>query len=94
MIQLFLKQTPEYILGMKSCIKTDNWDGLQRYTHKLRPSIDYFGLPKEIADSAKLLDEYATKKEHLNMIPDLFLKIEKTFQLAYVELEEELKNNV
>ena len=92
MIEMLLKETPHYISEMKHCIATQNWDGLHSSTHKIKPSINFLGFPKHISDAAKEMDDYASDKKNLNLIDDLFLKVDGAFKQAYVELKEELKN--
>jgi PAS domain S-box-containing protein len=91
MIQMFLSQTPQYLSEMERCLAVGDWNGLHGNAHKIRPSIDFLGLPKEISSSAKLLDEYGATQQNIDLIPNLFLKIKNAFQEAYIELEEELE---
>ncbi len=90
MIEMILKQTPEYISEIKRCLANSDWNGMHGNIHKIRPSIDFMGMPKDISHAAKIMDEYAATQQHLNLIPELFSKIEKAFQQAYIELEQEL----
>jgi HPt (histidine-containing phosphotransfer) domain-containing protein len=94
MIQLFLKKTPEYLDGMKKSLADSDWNKLKSIAHTLRPSVDLIGLPKDIGATIKQIEEYCNENIHLDLIPDLFLKVEKTFQQAYKELEDELKHEV
>jgi hypothetical protein len=49
------------------------------------------GLPKDITFAALQIEEYAKEESHVVLIPGLLLKLEKTLEQAYKELEEELK---
>ncbi len=91
MLQMILKETPVYLEEAKGCLSASDWEGLHGSIHKVRPLIYYIGLPKHIEDVAKLMDDYVANRQHLDLIPDLFLKVEKAFQQAFKELEEELK---
>jgi len=90
MIQMLLTQTPEYISELSKAIVAQDWNGVHAQAHKIRPSIEFMGMPKEIFNAAKIIDQYASNLENLNLIPDLFKKIEKAFDQAYFELKEEL----
>ncbi|CAN5338759.1 hypothetical protein BH10BAC1_BH10BAC1_09630 [soil metagenome] len=90
MIGMILKQTPEYISEIKKSLAINDWQGVHGNVHKIRPSIDFMGMPKDISYAAKIMDEYAATQQHLDLIPELFLKIETAFQQAYTELEQEL----
>ncbi len=92
LIQLVLTQTPQYISEMNQCLAAYNWDGFHSNAHKLRPSVDFLGMPIGISHAAKLMDEYAANRQYLHLIPDLFLKVDHAFQQAYRELQIELKN--
>lgn len=96
MINMLLTQTPAYITEMRTCLYNANWKGLQGNSHKIRPSIDMIGMPKEIGAAAKQIEENSRELTNLDLIPDLFLQVENAFHQAYIELEEELiilKNN-
>ncbi len=90
MISMILKQTPDYLSEMKKSLAAQDWQGVHGNIHKLRPSIDFLGMPKEISTTAKIMDEYAATQQRLDLIPELCLKIEKAFLQAYIELEKEL----
>ena len=92
MIAMLLKETPNYIADMKHCIAVEDWEGLHKSAHKIKPSINFLGFPTHISDAAKQMDDYASDKINLNLINDLFLKVENAFRQAYIELEKELKN--
>jgi HPt (histidine-containing phosphotransfer) domain-containing protein len=91
MIQMFLKDTPEYISEMKKCLAVSDWKGLHKYMHKIRPSIDLIGMPKEIGSMAKQIDEYCREQTNLELIPEMFTTVDQAFTKVYVELENELK---
>ena len=92
MIQMFLKETPAYLAGIKKSLAASDWEDVHVNAHKIKPSINFLGLPADIADAIKLINEYATTQQHLDLIPNLFLKVETAMQLAYIELADELKN--
>ncbi len=94
MVRMFLTDTPAYLAGMKSCLAAADWHGLHGNAHKIIPSINFFGLPKETASDLKLIDTYAGKQQNLELIPDLFLKVEKVLLQAYKELGEEYENTI
>ena len=92
MIQLFLTQIPGYLAEMERCLIAEDWNGLHANAHKIRPSLDFIGLPKDISHSAKLMDEYGSTQQHLDLVPELFLKVKNALDLAFIELKEELEN--
>jgi PAS domain S-box-containing protein len=91
MIQMLLEQTPVIIEEINKCLATADWNGLHGNVHKMKPSLDLIGLPKDITVAALQMEEYAREQEHLDLIPALLLKLEKALEQAYKELEEELR---
>jgi len=91
MIQMFLEHTPPYLAKMKNCLISSDWAGLQGNIHKIRPSIDLMGMPKDIGVTAKQMEEYCKEQIHLELVPEMFLKLEKVLEGAFKELAEELK---
>lgn len=94
MIQLFLKNVPLFIGTMKTCQVSSNWDGLQHSAHKIKSHFDCMGIPKEYRDMVRKIEEYAQHQKHLDLIPDLMVKLEGATQQAYKELETELNENI
>jgi len=91
MIKIFLKQVPISIKAMNECLEASDWNGLQNYAHKIKSQIDCMGMPNEYRDATKKIEEYANLREHLDLIPDLLLKIEIGTKQACKELKIELK---
>ncbi len=58
MIKMFLEDTPVYVAEMVKCLAAANWIGLQKTAHKIRPSIDLIGMPKDIGIAVKQIEEY------------------------------------
>ena len=94
MVNMFLTDTPTYLAGMKRCLAVADWHGLHGNAHKIIPSINFFGLPKDMTSTLKLIDEYAAKQQHLDLIPDLILKAEMVLLRVFRELGEEYKNSI
>ncbi len=92
MIHMFLTQTPEYLSEMQRCLTAQDWNGLHGSAHKIRPSLDFLGLPKDITHSAKLIDDYSATQQHLDLVPELLLKVKNALEQAYIELREEFQN--
>ena len=91
MLEIILKETPIVIDQINKCLAIGDWSSLHRNIHKIKPTIDLIGLPKDIVIIAKQIETYATKEENLDQIPNQLIKLEKALSQAYKELEEELK---
>ncbi|HBH85827.1 MAG: hypothetical protein A2X05_00360 [Bacteroidetes bacterium GWE2_41_25] len=95
MIELYLKQTPPLISKMKHGVNNKEWDSVYDAAHKLIPSFSIMGIDKEFENMAKLIQEYAGSKNHVNKIQEMALKLEAVCTRACNELKEEcnpLKN--
>ena len=87
---LFLKNTPLALKNMKNYYQQENWEDLMMEAHKIRPSFNFLGL-KDLEDAAKKIENCASQKINLDQIGEAINKIEKTIDLVYVELSNEMK---
>jgi PAS domain S-box-containing protein len=90
MISIYLEQTPPLISAMKQGLLDKDWELLQAAVHKMIPSFSIMGISAHFEDMAKKIQEYASKPERTNEIPDLVLQLENVCAQAREELEEEL----
>jgi PAS domain S-box-containing protein len=90
MISIYLEQTPPLISAMKQGLLDKDWDLLHSAAHKMIPSFSIMGISTHFEDMAKKIQEYASKPERTNEIPDLVLQLENVCTQAREELEEEL----
>lgn len=92
MVEMILKETPPYLQKMKECLLKQDWSGLHLNTHKIKPSIDFIGMSKDIFATAKSLEENAKEQKNIEEIPSQFEIVNQAFQEAFIELSEEIKN--
>jgi len=91
MLQLILNETPLVISQINKCLITADWSSLHGNVHKIKPTLDLMGLPKDILLAVKQIEEHATTQDNLDLIPNKLIKLEKALSTAYKELEEELQ---
>jgi HPt (histidine-containing phosphotransfer) domain-containing protein len=89
MIRLYLDQTPGLIDIMKKSQANKDWDSIQGAAHKMIPSFSIMGIHPEFENLCKMVQEYASTRQHLDEIPGLILKLEKICDQACQELTEE-----
>lgn len=89
-IKLFLNNTPLSILSIKNAISTSDWENIQKFTHKIKPSLTIIGLNLDIINTFSKINEFAKEKKNLDQINSLFIHFETEMEKAYIELEEEL----
>jgi PAS domain S-box-containing protein len=96
MIALYLEQTPPLIKEMKKSLVDKDWGLLYSAVHKIIPSFSIMGISSDFENMAKQVQEYASRKNQMDGIPELVLKLENVCTQACAELEEEyntIKNN-
>lgn len=90
MIEIFLKQTPNYFDELEKAYENQDWETLKKTIHKMKPTIPMMGIQmqKEVAE----IEDSAKNMQHLDKVPELLLKLKNACNAAYVELKEELDN--
>ena len=91
MIEIILKELPPTIKQLGIAIANNDWKELSLKIHSIKPTLILMGLPKEIISISKQIEENAGKKEHLDLVPAQFIKLEKALEKGCKELEAALK---
>lgn len=89
-IQLFLKNTPDSLTDLNTALKVKDWEKIRQVAHKMKPSMNYIGL-KQTYEVVVQLEQNAKQQIHLDEMPDMISKVNDACQIAFLELEEELK---
>ncbi|HNR20340.1 MAG TPA: response regulator [Bacteroidia bacterium] len=92
-IQLFLKNTPDSLNDLSNALKVKDWEKIRQVAHKMKPSMNYIGL-KQTYEIVQKLEQNAKQQIHLDEVPEMISKISDACQIAFLELEEELKTVV
>ena len=87
---MFLKNTPDSLVELSDALKNKDWEKIRQVAHKMKPSMNYIGL-KPTYEIVMQLEQNAKQQIHLDEIPDMISKISDACQIAFIELEEELK---
>lgn len=93
MVQLFLKNVPQSLKIMNSCLIDSEWHEMEHQAHKIKSHFDCMGIKKEFRDLVKQIEDYAKLQEQLHLIPGLLVEIEQLFLQASKELTEDLNKN-
>jgi len=91
MLEIILKELPPAIKQLGIAIANNDWKELSLKIHSIKPTLLLMGLPKEIISISKQIEENAGKKEHLDLVPAQFIKLEKAIEKGCKELEAALK---
>jgi PAS domain S-box-containing protein len=89
MIRLYLDQTPNLIGIMKQGLADKDWDLIRDAAHKMIPSFSIMGIHKEYENLGKMVQEYASTRQHPEELPELILQLERICVQACQELTEE-----
>ncbi len=90
MIDIFLAQTPDYVLILNNAIAEQDWSKIAEMAHKIKPTLGFMG-----ADSAKgamsSIESRAKDKQDYEGIVNDFQKFKEDFDLIFSELKEKRK---
>jgi len=91
MIEIFLKQTPGLIAGLRKASIEKDWAEFRKIIHKLKPSITMMGIHELEADIIKI-DNAVKKGIEIEQLPGLLQKFDDVCNRSYEELRGELKS--
>jgi HPt (histidine-containing phosphotransfer) domain-containing protein len=91
MLQMLLKQTPEGVSALEKHYNNKDWESLRLTAHKLQASFLFMGIQKLPAIIHEV-EDHAANKTHLDLLPELILKIRNVWNKAMKELESELSS--
>jgi HPt (histidine-containing phosphotransfer) domain-containing protein len=87
-LSLYLTQTTSLIAAMKNSLHNKDWNELQAIAHKLIPSFTIVGMSEAHENLARKIQEYASTRQHIDLLPDLVLQLTAILTQACEELEE------
>ncbi len=85
MIDLFVKNAPEFIENIKSGFDANDWEKLRYNAHKFSPQLAFFGL-KTIIEEVDTIEEYAVKKVFADNIGHIIKNVETNCNMALEKL--------
>lgn len=92
LIELFIKQIPEYQLSMHELFDKKDWYNLGRIAHKAKSAILMVGMTN-LANELKKLEENAKEGKNINEYNEIIVKFVRESNTALEELKE-LKSNL
>lgn len=90
MIEIFLVETPEALLNIRSLIQEKNWDELRQVSHKLKSSVKLMGVHLAIPDVTNI-ELYALERKNLDKLPILLERADENLTAALLDLAEEME---
>ncbi len=89
MIDIFLKQTPEFIEQLHETLAARDWTKMKALAHKIRPTYISFGI-NSLKPALERLEWICQKEQSLEELPKIIKEIEQTSEIAYNELTKKL----
>lgn len=89
-VNIFLKQTPEFLLELETSSASGNWQEVKNTAHKMKPTVSYVGV-SSIESIIKNIEDYSEKRSNLDEIPLLIEQLKTSCETAFIQLKEVLK---
>ena len=90
MLSLFLVQMPEAISNLEKHYNNKEWNLLRTTAHKLKASYMFLGV-KDLPEMVGSVEEHATNKTKLDLLPEIIFNIKDISRTILEELETEQK---
>lgn len=91
LVNVYLVENPKFVKRIDEAINNSDWTTVAKAAHSIIPSFLIVGISNDFALIAHKIQEYAEKKENMDLIRELFVAIETICRQAYEELEKELE---
>jgi HPt (histidine-containing phosphotransfer) domain-containing protein len=92
MIGIFLSTTPDLLSQVLIGLQTENYDEIAKNVHKLKPTLDIFGI-ESLHDPIRTIESYAKQKKNLPKITELIALMDKTLEKVFLELKKDYNLN-
>ena len=87
MIDIFLEQTPDYIIQLGLAIKDKNWPLVANVAHKIKPTLAFMGVISA-RDDMEEIEENARSLKNLEEIAPKFESLKAICGFLFTQLEE------
>lgn len=88
LMEIILREAPDELSDMNRYCAEKNWDRLRAVAHKFKSNVTYMGIAS-IADTVKNIQLYAESRQHLDILPDMVVKVSEVCHKACMLLHEE-----
>jgi HPt (histidine-containing phosphotransfer) domain-containing protein len=90
MISIFLSTTPDLLLQLKNGLLTENYEEIARSAHKLKPTLDIFGIDN-LHEPIRFIEVHAKQKKNLPKITETSTLVEQTLEQVFMNLKRDYK---
>jgi HPt (histidine-containing phosphotransfer) domain-containing protein len=91
MINIFLEQTPDYVVQLGKAIKDKDWPVVANIAHKIKPTLAFMGVTSA-RDDMEIIEENARNLKNLEEIEIKFNALESICVYLFERLEEVKKD--
>jgi HPt (histidine-containing phosphotransfer) domain-containing protein len=88
MIGIFLNTTPELLLQLKQGIQTENFEEIAKSVHKMKPTLDIFGIDI-LHEPIRSVESYAKQKKNFHKITELSAFVETSLESVFLEIKKD-----
>ncbi len=81
MIENFVQEMPDNIACIAQHIEEENWPEVKKLTHKMKPALQFMGLP-ETLKHVRTIEQQSKEGENHDEIPLLFEKVAENIRYA------------
>lgn len=93
MVRMFLKNTPNSLVEMRTLYNNKEYEEVSRLAHKLKSSINLMGIGR-LHDNIRKIETYAAKGDdpnNLAKLPDLMKELEQVFEQVFEQMHKEVE---
>ena len=90
MINIFLRQTPDFLQQMKEYQEKGDWEGFRKIVHKFKPTVGMMGI--DLTKQITRIEECSKSLENLEEIGPLVDDVKRICEESYKELALEIKS--
>lgn len=89
MIEMFLNMTPGLVERVENGLAIQDWDEVQKASHKMKPSIDMMGI-SSLHETVRTIEQNAKHQTNLELISPAFDKLKSTLATVFEQLRDEI----
>lgn len=90
MIEIFLKQTPEFLQDLRTYHDKQDWESFRKIMHKMKPTIKMMGI-HELNKHIEFIETSVKQHQDLSEISDHLTIIDTVCRASFKELQQELE---
>lgn len=90
MIDIFLKQTPEFLQELRTYHDNQDWENFRKVMHKMKPTIKMMGI-NELNKNIEFIETSVKQQQNLSEVTAHLTTIDTVCKASFKELQQELE---